>query len=156
MILIWTSFMMTNIDLYPNQKKKKRLLGPSVQFSSVSQKCLNFEIPWTAARPGLPVHHQLPEFTQIHIHRVSDAISHLILCRPLLLLSPIPTSIRIFSNESALCMRWPKYWSLKIPGSSRPRDRIWVSCIVGRSFNLWATREAQWRTRGRNQWLTFP
>ena len=37
--------------------------------------------------------------------------SHLILCRPLLLLSPIPPSIRVFSNESALCMRWPKYWS---------------------------------------------
>ena len=61
--------------------------------------------------PGLPVHHQLPEFTQTYVHRVSDAIqpSH-----PLL--SPSPPapnllSIRVFSNESILCMRWPKYWS---------------------------------------------
>ena len=57
--------------------------------------------------PGLPVHHQLPEFTQTHIHRVRDAI----LCHPLLLLPPIPPSIRVFSNESTLRMRWPKYWS---------------------------------------------
>ena len=61
--------------------------------------------------PGLPVHHQLPEFTQTHVHRVGDAISYLILCRPLLLLPPIPPSIRVFSNESTLCMRWLKYWS---------------------------------------------
>ena len=61
--------------------------------------------------PGLPVHHQLQEFTQIHVHRVSDAIqpSH-----PLSSPSPpapIPPSIRVFSNESILCMRWRKYWS---------------------------------------------
>ena len=60
---------------------------------------------------GLPVHHQLPEFTQTHVHRVSDAIqpSH-----PLSSPSPPapnPSSIRVFSNESTLCMRWPKYWS---------------------------------------------
>ena len=62
--------------------------------------------------PDLPVHHQLLEFTQTHVHRVSDAIqpSHL-LCLPLLLLPPIPPSIRVFSYESTLCMRWPKYWS---------------------------------------------
>ena len=67
--------------------------------------------------PGLPVHHQLPEFTQTHVHRVSDAIqpvmpsSHLILCRPLLLLPPIPPNNRVFPNESTLHMRWTKYWS---------------------------------------------
>ena len=61
--------------------------------------------------PGLPVHHQLLELTQTQAHRVGDASSHLILCRPLLLLPPIPPSIRVFSNESALRMRWPKYWS---------------------------------------------
>ena len=62
--------------------------------------------------PGLPVHHQLPEFTQTHIHRVGVMpSSHIILCRPLLLLSPIPPSIRVFSNESTLHMKWPKYWS---------------------------------------------
>ena len=63
---------------------------------------------------GLPVHHHLPEFTQTHVHRVSDAIqpSHP-LC-PLLLLPPIPPSIRVFSNDSTLCMRWPKYWSFSL------------------------------------------
>ena len=68
--------------------------------------------------PGLPVHHQLPEFTQTHVHRVGDAIqpSH-----PLSFPSPPapnPFSIRVFSNESTLCIRWPKYWSLSISPSS--------------------------------------
>ena len=61
--------------------------------------------------PGLPVHHQLPEFTQTDVRRVGDAIQHLILGRPLLLLPPIPPNIRVFSNQSTLHMRWPKYWS---------------------------------------------
>jgi len=73
--------------------------------------------------PGLPVHHQLPEFTETHVHRVSDAIqpSHP-LSSPLLLL-PIPPSIRVFSNESTLCMRCPKYWSFSfsiIPSKEIP------------------------------------
>ena len=61
--------------------------------------------------PGLPVHHQLPEFTQTHIHRVSDAIhpSHRLLSPSSL--TPIPPSIKVFSNELILRMRWPKYWS---------------------------------------------
>src|SRR5574339_341186 len=73
--------------------------------------------------PGLPVHHQLLEFTQTHVHRVSDAICHLILCHPLLLLPPIPPSIRVFSNESTLRMRWPKYWGFSfniIPSKEIP------------------------------------
>ena len=57
--------------------------------------------------PGFPVHHQLPEFT----HESMMPSSHLILCRPLLLLPSIPASIRVFSTESTLHMRWPKYWS---------------------------------------------
>ena len=65
-----------------------------------------------SSMPGLPVHHQLPEFTQNHIHQLGDAIqpSHR-LRRQLHLLPPIPPSIRVFSNESTLHMRWPKYWS---------------------------------------------
>ena len=61
--------------------------------------------------PGLPVHHQVMEFVQTHVHWVSDAINHLILCRHLLLLPSIFPSISAFSNESAYSMRWPKYWS---------------------------------------------
>ena len=73
--------------------------------------------------PGLPVRHHLLEFTQTHIHWVSDAISHLVLCRPLFLLPPIPPSIRVFSNESTFHMRWSKYWSFSfsiIPSKEIP------------------------------------
>ena len=73
--------------------------------------------------PGLPVHHHLPEFIQTHVHRVSDAIQPSIFCRPLLLLPPIPPSIRVFSNESTLRMRWPKYWSFSFnisPANEHP------------------------------------
>ena len=79
-----------------------------LEISSVAQSCPTFCDPMNRSTPGLLVHHQLPEFTQIHVYRVSDAISHLILCCPLLLLPLIPPSIRVFSNESTLCM---KYWS---------------------------------------------
>ena len=81
------------------------------QFSSVAQSCPTLCDPMNHSTPGLPVHHQLPEFTQTHVHQVSDASSHLILCHPLLLLPPVPPSIRVFSNESTLHMRWSKYWS---------------------------------------------
>ena len=80
------------------------------QFTSVAQSCLTFCNPKDYSRPGFPVHHQLPEFTQTHVHRVGDAIqpSH-----PLSSPSPpsIFSSIRVFPNESALLIRWPKYWS---------------------------------------------
>ena len=61
--------------------------------------------------PGLPVHHHLPEFTQTQAIESVMPSSHLILGRPLLLLPPIPPNIRVFSNESTLHMKWPKYWS---------------------------------------------
>ena len=84
-----------------------------IQFNSVAQSCPTLCDPMNCSTPGLPVHHQLPEFTQTHVHRVSDAIqpSH-----PLLspLPPPIPPSIRVFSNESTLSMRWPKYWSFSL------------------------------------------
>ena len=73
--------------------------------------------------PGLPVHHQLPEFTQTHVDRVSDAIQPSHPLSPLFLLPPIPSSIRVFSNESTLLMRWPKYWSFSfsiIPSNEHP------------------------------------
>ena len=57
--------------------------------------------------PGLPVHHQLLEFNQTHVHSVGDAIQP---CRPLLLLYSVFPSIRVFSNESACCIRWPNDW----------------------------------------------
>ena len=93
----------------------KILVKVSVQFSSVGQSCPTLCDPMNRSTPGLPVHHQLPEFTQTHVHWVGYVIqpSHPVIssCRPLFLLPPIPPSIRVFSNESILCMRWPKYWS---------------------------------------------
>ena len=61
--------------------------------------------------PGLPVHHQLQSLLKLMSIESVMPSSHLILCHPLLLLPPIPPSIRVFSNESTLHMRWPKYWS---------------------------------------------
>ena len=85
--------------------------GP-FQFNSVqSLSRVRLCDPMNCSMPQLPVRHQLPEFTQTHAHRVGDASSHLILCRPFLLLPPIPPSVRVFSNEPTLRMRWPKYWS---------------------------------------------
>ena len=79
--------------------------------------------PMNCSTPGLPVHHQLPDFTQTHVQRVGDAIqpSH-----PLSSPSPPapnPPSIRVFSNESTLCMRWTKYWSFSFrisPSNEHP------------------------------------
>ena len=95
------------------------------QFSSVqfSRSVVSDSLRLHESTPGRPVHHQLLEFTQTHVHGVGDASRHLILCRPLLLLPPIPPSIRVFSNESALHMRWPKYWSFSfsiIPSKEHP------------------------------------
>ena len=67
--------------------------------------------------PGFPVHHQLPELAQTHVHRVSDAI-HFTLCLPLLLLPSIFSSISVFSNELALPIRWLKYWSFSFSPST--------------------------------------
>ena len=89
------------------------------QLSSVQslKSCPTLCNPMNRSMPGLPVHHPLLESTHTHVHRVGDAI--LILCRPLFLLPSIFPSIRVFSNESALRIRWPKYWSFSFSmGSS--------------------------------------
>ena len=111
----------------------------SVQFISVTQSCPILCDPMNHSTPGLPVHHQLPEFTQtMSIESVMPS-SHLILCCPLLLLPPITPSIRIFSNESTLPMSWPKYWSFSfsiIPSKEYPglifrMDRLDLLAVQG-------------------------
>ena len=84
--------------------------------------------------PGLPVHHQLPEFTQTHKSVMPS--NHLILCCPLLFLHSIFPSITVFSNESALCIRWPKYWSF--------------------SFNISPSNEYSGLISFRIDWLDLP
>ena len=81
----------------------------SVQFSPVTQSCATLCDPMRCSTPGLPIHHQLPEFTQTHESVMPSY--HLILCHPLHLLSSIFPSIRVFSSESTLCIRWSNYWS---------------------------------------------
>ena len=105
---------------------------PSVQFSSVTQSCPALCYPMNHSTPGLPVYHQLLEFTQTHIHRVCDSIepSHLLLSPPPPALNP--SQHQSLFHESTLHMRWPKYWSFsfsiipskEIPGliSFSPRD----------------------------------
>ena len=84
---------------------------PSVQVSSVFQSCLTLCDPMYCKVPGFPVHYQLLEFIQTDDHWVHDAIHPVHLCHSILHLPSIFPSIRVFSNESALHIEWPKYWS---------------------------------------------
>ena len=77
----------------------------------VTQSCPTLCDPMACSTPGLPVHHQLLELAQTHAIESVTPSNHLILCRSLLLLPSIFPSIRVFSNESVLHIRWPKYWS---------------------------------------------
>ena len=93
------------------------------QFSSVAQLCLTLCNPMDSSMPGFPVHHELLELTQTHVHWVNDAIqpSHP-LSSPSSLPSIIP-STRVYSNESVLPIRWPKYWSFSFsisPSNEHP------------------------------------
>ena len=114
------------------------------QFSSVAQSCPILCDPIDCSTPGPPVHHQLLEFTQTHVHWVVDAIQPIILCHPLLLLPSIFPSIRVFSNESALRMRWQNYWSYSFnislsneyPGLISFRmDRLWILMHLRKYLN---------------------
>ena len=113
--IIFLYRLLQNIDYF-------LVLYNSVQFSSVAQSYPTLCNPMNRSTPGLPVHHQLQEFTQTHVHRVGDAIqpSH-----PVVPFPSCPQSLpaSVFSNESTLCMRWPKYWSFScsiIPSKEHP------------------------------------
>ena len=116
---------MANPTIYYNNPVEAILIAwfSSVQFSSVTQSGLTLCDPMNRSTPGLPIHHQIPVFTQTHVHRISDAIqpSH-----PLS--SPSPalnlSQHQGLSNESTLHMRWPKYWSFSFsisPSNEHPR-----------------------------------
>ena len=97
------------------------MIGAFIQFSSVTKSCLSLCDPTDCSTPGLPVHHQLPEPAQTHVHRVGDTIqpSH-----PLQSFPPsVFPNIRVLSNESALHIRWPEYWSFSFsisPSNEHP------------------------------------
>ena len=95
----------------------------SVQFSSVAQSCPTLCDPMNCSTPGLPVHHRLQEFTQTHVHLVSDAIQSSHPLSSPFPPAPIPPSMRVFPSESTLYMGWPKYWSFSfsiIPSKEHP------------------------------------
>ena len=126
----------------------KQAMGPiwttlrslPVQFSSVQSlsRARLLATPWIAAHQAfLSITNSQSLLRLMSIESVMPS-SHLILCRPLLLLPPIPPSIRFFSNESTLHMRWPKYWSFhlsiipskEIPGLKPLLKKIWVECSL--------------------------
>ena len=118
--LILTSFLINNFWIFSLthswilRRKCHYLVNmiekiSSVQVSSVVQSCLTLCNIMICSTPGLPVHHQLLSSLKLMSTESVMQSSHLILCRSLLLLPPIPPSIRVFSNESTLHMRWPKY-----------------------------------------------
>ena len=106
-----------NFTFWPSLKKINKYYN-TIFFSSVTQSCQTLCDPMDCSMPGSPVHHLLPEVAQTHVHCVTDAIQLLNLCCPLLLLTSIFPSIRVFSNESVLLIRWPKYWSFSFSISS--------------------------------------
>ena len=111
----------------------------NIYFSSVPQSCWLFATPWTAAhQASLSVTNSWSSSKLMSIESVMPS-SHLILCRPLLLLPPNPPSIRVFSNESTLRMRWPKYWSFSfsISPSKEHSGVIYfrVDCLISLQSN---------------------
>jgi len=103
-----------NIGLKLNIQKTKIMAScpiSSVQFSSVIQSCPTLCNPMNCSTPGLPVHYQLPGSPRLMSIEAVMPSRHLVLCHALLFPPPIPPSIRVFSNESALRIGWPKYWS---------------------------------------------
>ena len=108
---------------------------PWIQFSR--SVIYNSLWPTDCSTSGLPVHHQIAEFTQTHVHRVGDAIqpSH-----PLSSLSvPFCSSIRVFSNESVLLIKWPKYWSFSF-SISPSKNQDWFSLGLTGCISLQSKR----------------
>ena len=110
-----------------------------IQFSSVQllSRVWLFATPWIAARQASPsITNSWSSLRLTSIESVMPS-SHLILCHPLLFLPPIPPSIRVFSNESTLCMRWPKYWSFSFSMNTQDWSPLeWTGWISLQSKGL--------------------
>ena len=125
----------TNQGERPGSSASMMVLSSVSQTSQLLSRVQLFVTPWTAVRQAsLSITNSQSLLKLMSIEMVMPS-NHLILCRPLLLLSPIPPSIRVFSNESALHMRWPKYWSFSLsispskehPGLISFRMAGWIS-----------------------------
>ena len=144
-VSLWlVSSVMRKLCLHPDQDKKTLSLKQAlvygyhyVPFSSVQSlsRVWLFVTPWIAARQVSPSITNSQRLLRLMFIKSVMPSSHLILCRPLLLLPPIPPSLRDFSNESTLRMRWPKYWSFsfsiipskEIPGLISLEWTGWIS-----------------------------
>ena len=101
------------------------------QFSSVAQSCLTLWDPMNCSTPGLPVHHQLLEFTQTHVHRVSDAIqpSHPLSC-------PFPPALNPSQHQSLFQWVNSSHEVVKVLGCNLKKDRMISACFQGKPFNI--------------------
>ena len=121
-ILEWVAFLFPSPGDFPNPGIE--IVFPALQadffycwatllaqFNPVAQSCPTLCNPMDCSTPGFPVHHQLPELAETHVHRVSDAIQPFYPLSSLPLLPSFFPSIKVFSSESVLHIRWPKYWS---------------------------------------------
>ena len=109
---------------------------------SVTKLCPTLWDLMNWSTPGFPVLHYFPEFVQIHVHWIGDA-NYLILCHPFLLLPSIFPSIKVFSSESALHIRWSKYWSFSFsirPSNEYSRLISFRIDSLQRSFDLLAVQ----------------
>ena len=121
--IVWAFHPFMYLKSQLDTQINKKTIFTSVQFSSVAQSCPTLCDPMNRSTPGRPVHNQLRSSLRLTSIESVMPSSHLILGRPRLLLPPIPPSIRVFSNESTLRMRWPKYWSFSfniIPSKEIP------------------------------------
>ena len=114
----------SKLNLVLTQDSPTRLIAihswcfSSVQFSSVAWSCPTLCDPMVCSTPSFPVHHQSQSLLKLMSIKLVMPSHHLILCYPLLLLPSIFPSIRVFSNESVLRIRWPKYWNFSYSISS--------------------------------------
>ena len=156
----WTHVSSTAGRFFTTEPPGKSYL--KYQFTSVGQFCWTLSKPVDCSTTGFPIHHQLPELPQTHVHPVSDAILPSILCYPLLLLPSIFPSIRVFSNESAPHIRWPKYWSFSFNISWQPMglSRVFSNTTAqkhqhfGAQLSLWSSSHTHtWLLEKTYLWL---
>ena len=108
-------------------KRHSLNLSCSVQFSSVAQSCLTLYNPMNCSTPGLPVHHQIPEFTQTQVHQVGEAIQPSHPRSFPSLPAPNPSQHQGLFQQVALHIRWPKYWSFSFNISPSNEHRGLIS-----------------------------